>query len=60
MFHGRKDKVVPIYFSKKMLKIFPNAKKKLFIIRNGDHSLSKEKNLKKISYELNRMISDSF
>ena len=27
MFHGAKDKSVPIFFSKKILKIFPKAKK---------------------------------
>ena len=39
MFHGKKDEVVPTNFSKKVLKIFTKAKKKLFIIKNGDHSL---------------------
>jgi len=56
MFHGSNDEVVPISFSKKILKIFPNAYKKLFIIKGGDHSLSKKHNLKKICNELNQMI----
>ena len=53
MFHGAKDESVPTHFSKKTLKIFPKAKKKLFIIKGGDHSLSKKNNLKKMCNELN-------
>ena len=56
LFHGLKDKIVPLMFSKKILKIFPKAKKKLIKIKNGDHSLSKKNNLEKICKELNRMI----
>ena len=40
MIHGSKDEVVPVKYSKKVLKIFTKAKKKLIIIKNGDHSLS--------------------
>ena len=58
MFHGAKDKSVPIFFSKKILKIFPKAKKKLFIIKGGDHSLSKKNNLKKMCNELNQLIKN--
>ena len=56
MFHGEKDEVVPISFSKKVLLLFPKAQKKLVIIRNGDHSLSNKISLKKITKELNRFI----
>ena len=56
MFHGFKDDVVPVSFSKKMLKIFPKAHKKLIIIKGGEHSLSKKHNLKKICNELDQMI----
>ena len=56
MFHGSKDEAVPINFSKKILKIFPKAYKKLCIIKGGEHSLSKKHNLKKICNELNQMI----
>ena len=56
MFHGAKDDVVPTNFSRKVLNIFSNAKKKLFIIKNGDHSLSKKNNLNKICKELDKMI----
>ena len=58
MFHGEKDKVVPISFSKKVLSLFPNAQKKLVIIKNGDHSLSNQISLKKITKELNKVIED--
>ena len=57
MIHGKKDEVVPVNFSKKILKLFPNAKKKLIIIPNGDHSLSGVKYLKRINRELNTIIS---
>ena len=40
MVHGSKDEVVPVSFSRKVLSVFPNAKKKLVVIKNGDHSLS--------------------
>jgi len=56
MFHGKKDDVVPVSFSRKVLKIFKNAKKKLVIFKNGDHSLSEKKFLKKIIEELNRFV----
>jgi len=55
MFHGSKDDVVPVSFSRKVLKVFIGAKKKLVIIKNGDHSLSAKKNLKKIIKELDRL-----
>ena len=60
MIHGSKDEVVPPVYSKKVLKLFPNAKKKLLIIKNGDHSLSDKKNMKKIISELKILISDIF
>ncbi len=52
MIHGKKDEVVPVSYSRKVLKIFKNAKKKLVIINSGDHSLSKPKWLKLIKKEL--------
>ncbi len=57
MFHGQKDEVVPTSFSKKIIKLFTKAEKKLVIIKNGDHSLSQKTNLKKITKELDRLIS---
>ena len=56
MIHGSKDEVVPVKYSRKILKLFKRAKKKLVIIKNGNHSLSSKKNLKKIVNELNNMI----
>jgi len=58
MIHGSKDEVVPPSYSKKVLKIFRGANKKLLIIENGDHSLSTERGLKKIVSELNKVVSN--
>jgi len=58
MIHGRKDEVVPVVYSKKILSLFNKAKKKLLIFNNGDHSLSSKKNLKKIIVELNKIVSN--
>jgi len=58
MIHGGKDEVVPTVYSRKILKLFSNAKKKIIIIKNGDHSLSNKKNLKKIILELNKIVSN--
>ena len=58
MIHGSKDEVVPTIYSRKVLKLFNKAKKKLIIIKNGDHSLSNKKNLKKITLELNKIVSN--
>ena len=56
MIHGRKDEVVPVYYSRKVLNIFQKAKKKLLIIKDGDHSLSNQKWLKIIIKELKLII----
>ena len=56
MIHGQKDEVVPEVFSKKVLKTFVGSKKKLLIIKNGDHSLSDRQSIKKIIKELDRII----
>jgi len=58
MIHGRKDEVVPVVYSKKVLSLFNKAKKKLIIVSNGDHSLSSKKNLKKIIAELDKIVSN--
>ena len=52
IFHGQKDDVVPISISRKILKIFTKAKKKLIIVKRGDHSLSNKRNLKRITNEI--------
>ena len=58
MIHGSRDEVVPQNYSRKVLKIFNKAKKKLVIIKNGDHSLSNKEGLKKIKIELNKIVSN--
>ena len=59
MIHGSKDEVVPVNYSKKVLNLFKNANKKLIVIKNGDHSLSNKKNLRKIIFELNKIVSNT-
>ena len=56
MIHGSKDEVVPTIYSRKVLKLFDKAKKKLIIIKNGDHSLSNKVSLKKINKELDKIV----
>ena len=60
MIHGEKDEVVPVVFSRKILKIFFGAKKKLVILKNGDHSLSSRHSLKRIVKELNIIVKNKF
>jgi len=57
MVHGKKDESVPTTYSKKILKIFKNAEKKLVIINKGDHSLSSKKWLKILIKELSFIIN---
>jgi len=56
MVHGQKDEVVPVSYSRKVLKIFQKAKKKLVIVEGGDHSLSSQKWLRMIIKELKLII----
>jgi len=56
LFHGLKDEVVPLRISKKILRICSKSSKKLVTIKNGDHSLSRKSDLKKICKELNFLI----
>jgi len=58
MIHGSKDEVVPISYSRKVLKLFTKANKKLVIIKNGDHSLSSKQGLKRILLELDKITSN--
>ena len=44
-------------YSKKVLKIFQSKKKKLVVIKNGDHSLSTPKWLKILKKELKLIIN---
>ena len=57
MVHGHKDESVPVSYSKKVLKIFVNSKKKLVIIKKGDHSLSSPKWLGILKKELKIIIN---
>ena len=58
MIHGQKDEVVPVSFSRKVLSVFVKAKKRMVIIKNGDHSLSSKKNLARIKKELDKLIKE--
>ena len=57
LLHGTKDKVVPLKFSKKILKICKKSKKKFIKIKNGDHSLSRKIDLKKICNEIKSILN---
>ena len=57
MVHGNKDESVPVNYSRKVLKIFKNSRKKLVIVKNGDHSLSSPRWLKILKKELKNIIS---
>ena len=56
LLHGLQDKVVPLIFSKKILKKFKKSEKKLIKIKNGNHSLSRKSDLKKLCRELKNII----
>ena len=59
MIHGKKDEVVTVNYSKKILKVFKNANKKLLVVKSGDHSLSSKRNLNKITKELDNIAFNS-
>tara|TARA_B100001287_G_C22643062_1_gene511157 strand:+ start:287 stop:1033 length:747 start_codon:yes stop_codon:yes gene_type:complete len=56
MIHGQNDDVVPVLYSRKVLKMFKNAQKKILIVKKGDHSLSTPKWLKLITKELKLLV----
>ena len=58
MIHGKDDEVVPISSSRSVLSIFKKAKKKLVVVKNGDHSLSNSKHLKILLRELKGVIKN--
>jgi uncharacterized protein len=60
LFHGLKDNIVPLTVSKKILKICKNSYKKLIIIKNGGHRLSRKNDLKKIHKELSLLLFNIF
>ena len=59
MIHGSKDKSVPVFYSRKIIKLFPYSIKKLKVIKNGDHSLSSKKNIKILLKELDMIVSEA-
>ena len=58
LFHGTNDKSVPLIFSSKTLKLFRSLNKKIIKIKNGDHSLSRKSDIKKILKELTRLVNE--
>ena len=58
LFHGTNDEVVPLNLSKRIFKICKKSKRKLIKIKNGNHSLSRKSDLKKICNELNYMLKN--
>ena len=56
LFHGGEDDVVPVNFSKKILRFCNKSIKKLIIIKSGKHRLSRKSDLKKICFELNLIV----
>ena len=55
LFHGEKDDVVPVSYSKKIFKFCKKSERKLIKIKNGQHSLSRKSDLKKICSKLNHI-----
>jgi len=58
LIHGLKDKLVPLKFSKKIFKLFKTQNKKIIKIKDGNHSLSRKKDLRRICSELKKMITN--
>ena len=56
LFHGLKDKLVPLKFSRKIFKLFKTQNKKIITIKDGDHSLSRKRDLRRICSELSKII----
>ena len=59
LFHGSKDEAVSAVYSKKLIKIFKSAQKKVLIIKGGYHSLFSVKYQKKIINELQNIINQT-
>ena len=58
LFHGLKDKIIPIKFSKKVFKLLTTQNKKIIKIKDGNHSLSRKKDLGRICFELRKMATN--
>ena len=59
LFHGTKDEAIPVKFSRKLIKVFTSTKRKLIIVKKGDHSLFAKKYQKRILKELNNIINSN-
>ena len=57
LFHGTKDNVVPVTYSKKIYAICKKSDRKLVKIKGGHHSLSRKSDLKKICFGLKDIIT---
>ena len=57
LFHGTKDNVVPVTYSKKIYAICKKSDRKLVKIKGGHHSLSRISDLKKICFGLKDIIT---
>ncbi len=57
LYHGNKDRVVPLSFSKKILKICKKSDKQFVKIKNGDHSLSRKNDINKICAGLKYIVN---
>ena len=60
LIHGNKDRMVPIKYSIKTLRLFKSKYKKIFIIKNGNHSLSRKNDLRKLCKELKYIIKNIY
>ena len=60
LLHGNKDRMVPIKYSTKTLRLFKSKYKKIFVMKNGDHSLSRKNDLKKLCKELKFIIKNIY
>jgi hypothetical protein len=54
--HGLKDSSVPWFYSIKLIKTLISEKLNLTIINDGDHSLSRVKDLKKLDLAIKNII----
>ena len=52
--------MVPIKYSIKTLRLFKSKYKKIFIIKNGDHSLSRKNDLRKLCKELKHILKNIY
>ena len=60
LFHGLKDEVVPLKFSKKIFRLIKTQHKKIVKIKDGNHSLSRKKDLKQICSELKKVVMNIY